>query len=151
MEQQYESYKQCERRLTQLMEEFSREAQTAGELLSQMRTGVLSAQEKLAAREKNVFQMESSIRKRMDTEAEQQERLNNALQSENAAVLKQQLLQEELETERSKRKNLEERAEEISKKICMLEKKVTELSLANQNLSKDKTALLQAQVKGGII
>lgn len=145
----YESYKECEQHLDQLMKDFSLEAQQARNLLSQMKTEIADAHTSISIREKNVLQMEASLRNHMDARSKLQEQLNAATQGENASILKQQLLQEELNTEKTKNEALEERTEEMSKKITELEKKLSELSIINQKLSRDKATLLQAQITGG--
>lgn len=145
----YESYRECEQHLDQLMKDFSAEAQKARNLLSQMKSEMTSAHTSISIREKNVLQMEASIRNHMDAQSKLQEQLNAATQGENASILKQQLLQEELTTEKSKNKVLEERTEEMSQKIIDMEKKLSELSIINQKLSRDKATLLQAQITGG--
>lgn len=145
----YDSYKECEQHLNQLMEAFSMEAQKAQHLLTQMKLEIMDAQTDISMREKNVLKMEASIRNHMDARSKLQEQLNAAAQGENASILKQQLLQEELDAEKLKNVDLEKRTEEMSKQIFHLEKKVSELSLINQKLSKDKATLLQAQITGG--
>lgn len=145
----YESYKECEQHLNQLMEDFSLETQKARNLLSQMKAEIMDAHTNISIREKNVLQMEASIRNHIDAKSKLQEQLNAAVQGENAGIVKQQLLQEKLDTEKSKNEALEKRKEEMSRHIVDLEKKVSELSLINQKLSKDKATLLQAQITGG--
>lgn len=145
----YESYKECEQHLNQLMEDFCAETRNAQNLLSQMKVEIMDVNTNISIREKNVLQMEASIRKHMDTKSKLQEQLNAAVQEENASIVKQQLLQENLNTEKSKNEVLEKRTKEMSQRILELEKKVSELSLINQKLSKDKATLLQAQITGG--
>lgn len=146
----YESYQECEQHLNRLMEDLSVQMERARNLLSQMRSELADARTSISIREKNVLQMEASIRNHIDSRSKMQEQLHAAIQAENAGILKQQLLQEQLETEKSKNEALEKRIEEMTKQVLDLEGKTAELSVMNQKLSQDKTTLLQAQIGGNV-
>ena len=146
----YESYQECEQHLIRLMEDLGIQMEKARNLLSQMRSEIADARTSISTREKNVLQMEVSIRNHIDSRSKLQEELNAAIQAENSSILKQQLLQEELETEKTKNEALEKRMEELSQKVLELEKETREMSMINQKLSKDKATLLQAQIGGNI-
>ena len=107
------------------------------------RTKALSEKEsEIANREKNVIEMESSIRERLNQEAAEKSNFDKLTAELNAAILENKLLKQKFDSTKEEAKNQEQRFSDLQIHYAEQKQQLAACEMKNEKLSKEKSALL---------